>query len=219
MKKLAIILALLICAGAVQAGVVYNIQNGDVPLDTEVTITDVIVTGVVGTNGFFAIEAPYGVQNGIYVYLADSGAAVGDVVTVTGTYSEYHDLSQVAGTSITITGTAALPAPIVLTVPVLMADPEPYESNIITLTGDMVVTGDAGFGEWDVLSDGVAFRYDNFWADLTGLAVDDCYGSATGILNYTYDAFKIAIFEGQLLTCEAVPTQATSFSQTKALYR
>lgn len=80
-------------------------------------------------------------SDGIFVY-APSGPAVaeGDVVSVTGEVSEYHGMTQISADQTETCGTAELPAPVALTLPVdSIEDFEQYEGMRVTLDQDVVV--------------------------------------------------------------------------------
>jgi predicted extracellular nuclease len=81
-----------------------------------VTISGV-VTGLKtagSTHGFFLRDATATQWAAIYVYVANAAPTVaqGDVVTATGTYTDFKGFDELAATSYTSTGTAAVPAPI-----------------------------------------------------------------------------------------------------------
>src|SRR5688572_11394045 len=100
---------------------IYDIQMGNVPEGTFVTITDVVVTSQVQTNdGGFTVQDPEsGPYSGIYIFVFEDvvgGLSVspGDVVTITGEYSEFFDFSQISlgdASDLVVTGSADVPAP------------------------------------------------------------------------------------------------------------
>ncbi len=86
------------------------------PEGSGVTVSGVVVTGIKSGSGLYVQDPTASVYGGIFIY--DSGSfssgtlAVGDVLTVSGVYSEYYGLAQISGPDITVTGSAAVPAPI-----------------------------------------------------------------------------------------------------------
>ena len=85
--------------------------------------SDVRVEGVIGTrtrsgSGLYVQDPDADMYGGIFIYdggTYSSGAVnVGDVITVSGVYSEYYGLSQIGGPEITVTGTGESVEPIVV---------------------------------------------------------------------------------------------------------
>jgi hypothetical protein len=127
MKHIRCLLAFagILALGAGSAGAVLttipDIQQGMHDEGTEVTVENVVVTAS-GFWGFFIQEqndGPYanGMYTGILVHTAAAHVGDikrGDVVTVTGSYEEYYDLSEIDMSEIgsyEITGTAEVPEP------------------------------------------------------------------------------------------------------------
>jgi predicted extracellular nuclease len=79
-------------------------------------VAGVVVTGIKDGAGFYVQDPDALIYGGIFVY--DSGShssgtvAAGDVITVSGVYSEYYGLSQIGSPEIEITGTSELPTPV-----------------------------------------------------------------------------------------------------------
>jgi len=169
------------------------------PEDTAVTINDVVVTAV-GPSGFHVQDPAESTYGGIYVYTSSSGAggvSEGDLVTVTGTYVEYYDLSEITGPTVTVTGTATVPDPVVL-------DPcdigtggslaEAYESMLVRVE-DVSVTDEnpdasAGddYGEMEVdsclrIDDGILDGYDR--------TLGTTYSFIQGPLHYAFSNSKV----------------------------
>lgn len=91
-------------AGAAQAVVttIYDVQLGTYPVNTEVTVENVVVTAS-GFYGFFVQELdlhPFyqRMYSGIYVFTHGSHLGLvqrGDLVNVTGAYAEYNNFSEI----------------------------------------------------------------------------------------------------------------------------
>jgi len=87
---------------------------------TKVTVEKVVVTAskTAGTNHAFVVQDPTATSwAGIYVFVGTAApAAVGDEVSVTGTFDSFNGLEQinatVAGASVSKTGTATVPSPL-----------------------------------------------------------------------------------------------------------
>jgi hypothetical protein len=229
MKKIALACFIALIAAGAQAGVIEDIQTGMAEIGTLQTPCDVVITAV-GPSGIWVAEAPYGANNGIWVYMgsdATDGLMAGDIVCICGEYKEYYDLSEIdivsAGLygSVVKTGTMAVPMPSYVTAADLMADPEPWESCVITIVDGMEVTNeDLGFGEWEATAlDGTPIRFDDVFYE-GEILLGQCFNNATGVYTYSFSNFKLLPFaDGMALTDCMVDTEGKSLSSLKALYR
>jgi hypothetical protein len=226
MKRIAIVLVMLLLAVGAQAQTVHDMRTDLVPAGTPVQVQNLIVTGFYA-NGVFASAAPFGTYDSIWIYIG-SGApvfpAAGDVIGVQGVFAIYNGLYEidVTGGLWIPQGTAALPAPLVVPAAVL-ADPAtaaPYMCSLINIPDTLYFTGSAGFGEWFAeTGDGTQVMFDNFWYPMPPIEeVGTCFEGATGCLNYSYGAFKLAAFADGLPGCP-VGTVETSFGSVKSLFR
>ncbi len=193
---------------------IYEIQEGDVA-EGPVTVEDVVVTsGLVEPysscewTGFWAQEAGGGAYSGIMIALlvADFGGfdvAVGDIVTITGTYSEFYDLSEITVGSpddIVVTGTGPAPAPTDFDDPCAI-DYEAYEGVLINLQasmGPIEVTAEIDeYGEFQVNSclqvDDIFFENESCGTsnETPDPAMGTYLTALTGVLNYTYGEYKL----------------------------
>ena len=193
---------------------IYEIQEGDVP-EGPVTVENVVVTsGLVEPysscewSGFWAQESAGGAYSGIMIafLVADFGSfdvAVGDTVNITGTYSEFYDLSEItvaAPEDIEVTGSGPAPAPTDFDDPCAI-DYEAYEGVLINLQasmGPIEVTAEIDeYGEFQVNSclqvDDVFFENDSCGTDIE--TPDPPMGTyltaLTGVMNYTYSVYKL----------------------------
>ena len=176
-------------------------------------------------------EAPYGAYDGIWVYMGSSTPITlvpGDVVCICGEYKEYFDLSEIdivsAGLygSVLKTGSMAVPAPSYVTAAELEADPEPWESCVITITDGMTVADTSlGYGEWMALAWTAPPCISMISSTMTPPSTRViCYNNATGVYTYSYSQFKLEPFaDGIELTDCAVDTEDATLSALKALYR
>lgn len=233
MKRISIVLAVLLMAGIAQAGPIYDMEVGGLYVEGDyVDVVCATVTAV--TNYGCAIaEAPFGMGNSTWVYLGSGHTvAVGDIVTVHAPYYEYYELTELdvghymdpAGTAtIEVVGTCTvMPDPIYITAAEIMAAPEHYESCMVWLTDGFHVTELLTYGEWVAVSDtdGTAIRFDDYWFDETGLAVNNCANWAVGMWTFAYGAFKIhPTIDGFPAVDCAVATDVTTLDSVKALYR
>lgn len=186
-------------AGACTA-TISDIRQGEYAEGAPVQIEGVVVTAVRAEAGFFVQDPAGGPYTGLYVY--DFGAnavAVGDVVTVDGTYLEYYDLTELEDVTVTVTGSAALPEAITTTACDLMADPEPYESMRVHLSSGTVSdeNADAADGETEpdydeFVIDG-CLRIDDFLDEsIDQPALGTTYSSIDGVFLFSYENYKLA---------------------------
>lgn len=152
----------------------------------EVTVTGV-VTAVGGSSAF--IQDGTGPWSGITLYGATGTFAIGDLVEVTGTVSEYYNLTQISsGVVTTVSSGNALPAAEVLST--VEISQEQWESVLVRAEWVDVVDPDLGYGEWSFDDgSGAALSDDKFYG-FTGLAGDKL-SYVQGPLDYAYGAFKV----------------------------
>ncbi len=164
-----------------------------------VAVDGVVVTAVREGQGFAVQDATLAEYGGLYVYdFGDNVVAVGDVVRVSGTYDEYYGLTELTSPTVTVTGTAAVPAP-------LEVDPcdigtggslaERYESMLVVVR-DVTVTTENADGpdeDYDEFVVGGCLRVDDFFYEpLDQPLLDTSYTSLTGVLTYGFDNAKLA---------------------------
>ena len=190
---------------------IYDIQGGSVLAGSFAEVEGVIVTGVaINTSGegygLFAQEPGGGQESGIWVY-TDTGAeafAVGDVVDVSGWIEEYDGLSlwsdsvteinvgdHPSDSSVVPSGPAVGDPAAVVVSPGLLSTPvsaEAYEGVLVQIASVAVVDPDLGFGEWSV-TDGV--RIDDKLFDFGPVAPGDTFTNIVGVLDYTFDDYKL----------------------------
>jgi predicted extracellular nuclease len=187
--------------GGTEEVTINEIQEGDVAEDATVQVTGVIVTSPLSFDGtgFFVEEPEGGEYSGIYVYNFNGATdpatvAVGDVVTVVGTYYEYYENSEIeisASTDVTVTSSgAAVPDPIAIadaaTIGTNGADAEKYEGVLVSVSDVTVSTAVDTYGQILVDSDSLMIG-SIFLESFLEPTVGDVYSSVTGPLYYTYD--------------------------------
>ena len=163
---------------------------------SSVTLEGLVVTGINPDQGFFVQDQVLPEYAGIYVYAPGEAApALGDVVTLIGTYTEYYGMSELTGPTVTVTGTAALPeARLVSPCDIGTAGPlaEPLE-GMLAQVEDVSVTDDApDKKDYDEFVVGNCLRIDDFlYEDLDQSAEGTAYYLITGIVGYTFDNNKL----------------------------
>ncbi len=162
-----------------------------------VNLTGLVVTGIREGVGAFLQDPDLSEYGGIFAYAgSDPGVAVGDLVDVTGIYSEYYELSELSDPVFSVTGTHALPDPIA-------ADPcdvgtdgklgERYESMLVVVNDVSVTDSNPDdpddYGEFEV---GGCLRIDDSIYDYGDQpAVGTAYSSLSGVLTYSYSNRKL----------------------------
>jgi predicted extracellular nuclease len=169
---------------------------------TLVTITG-HVTAVrpdMGTARGFTMQDGTTAFSGITIFTAGTaaGVAVGNEVTVTGTYEEYFGLSELTMPTISVVnnGTTLPYAPIDLA-PATLATPatgEAYESMLVRVSTVDILTQNADapqdFDEFVVT--GNLRINDSYYPAIDNLcAVGSSFGSITGVMNYSFNNAKL----------------------------
>lgn len=130
--------------------------TGTSPLAGQVVTTQGVITADHRTGGYAGVviqtqgsggdtDATPGASDGLFVYLNGKTAPgeIGDVVSVTGTVSEYFGQTQLtpaaAGDVTVVTADAGVPAPAPLASTVVGGDREAFESMLVLPTGDYAV--------------------------------------------------------------------------------
>jgi cytosine/adenosine deaminase-related metal-dependent hydrolase len=158
--------------------------SGDSPLAGQTVTTAGIVTSV--TVDGFTMADSIGAWHAVFVYTIAAGPAVGDSVQVTGTVQEYYGMTELI--DVTDFQHLSLGTPIdpfVVTAP--NANSEAYESVLLRIN-EVTVTSLETYGEWVV--DG-ALTCDDVNDYVYFPRVGDDLGSVTGVLFYSYGAFKL----------------------------
>ncbi len=182
-----------------------------------VTLEDVIVTSPIDSSGnFFVQDAGGGEWSGMYIYTYDDvelDLSVGDVVTIDGSATEYYDLTEVALSSADdLTASGETSEPVVLDLAEAPDDWEPYESVLVRLSDVTVTSSPDTYNEvetdWGI-------NVDDLIAD-HGLEAGATCASLTGLVTYTYGAWKILPRTADDLDCtpgEAVTATVAEVQQ------
>ncbi len=183
---------------------IYEIQQGEVPVDTIATVSGAVCTAV-ANNGFFMQDPAGGEWSGIWVFTGMGARlpAPGDVLTVTGTYEEFFGLSEinVAAGTITVTdspGGGNVPEP----EPIGLADiGESWESVFLQISDpsirvaelhpmpavhDFRVESSDGSTAW--VDDRI---YDAQAGDFADFGIDATFTMIQGPLDYSFDEFRL----------------------------
>jgi predicted extracellular nuclease len=154
-----------------------------------VALEGVVITTETTPDGelFFVQDQGGGENSGLVVYVGESSydAVVGAVVDIQGPLSIYYDLTEISPTQITDTGTTATPTPDVLAAS--PSDWEVYEGALITLQDVQITTDADNYGEVET---NYGINIDDLFHD-AGLDEGDDYTSVTGVVTYSYEAYKL----------------------------
>lgn len=226
-----IVMTLLVCllAGAAQAGPIYDVQTGGYTEGDWVLATGIVTADPY--NGVCLAESPYTAYCGVWVYLGSGhGFVPGDVLEVYGVYEEYYDLTEInvgghtgSGAYATLVGSDTVPPPNYMTAATWVADGEPWEGCLVTVTDALIVSEDVDNDEWKCVSyeDGVSevWFYGTFFYPQHPFLVGDCFNNATGFGTYHYGNYKLTAFVDGLPDCLPIGTTKSTFGGVKALYR
>jgi hypothetical protein len=179
------------------------------PVGTNVRIENVIVTAV-RDRGFWVQDASGSPYSGIAIFLLNPELTIGDVqvgsvVNVEGEFTEFRadeeddlTLSELLvrnEAQITVTGTAALPEPIVRTVGELRdaETAEPLESMLVRIE-DVTIDSERGFGEWGFVG---GYRLEDLIYDFNAEGNDPVvedgafFNAIVGVHTYSFNRYKI----------------------------
>lgn len=171
---------------------VADLQQGNVAEDSVVTLTGVIVTSPITQDGegFYIQDAGGGAWSGIYVFLQGTFDGlfleVGDKLTISGTYTEFYDFSELTITGmddIDVTGEAD-----VTTVAMDdMTDMEQWEGVLVSLADQTFEACPNTYGE-TTLASGLKVN-DQFFAYESdpGATVTELIG----LVEYSFEEFKL----------------------------
>ncbi len=181
-------------------------EAGPSPYADQVVKTTGIVTAL-KSNAYWIQDAG-GPWNGLYVYDSNT-PAVGDEVTITGTVTEYFDLTEMKDiTEFTVNSAGnTLPAAEIVTTGDFPH--EKYESVLVKVENAECTDPDLGYGEWELDDGSGPAVVDDL---LFGYAPDSAWTyNVTGVSYYSYGAFKLEPRDGndiEKLTGPIVPVDS-----------
>lgn len=142
-------------------------------------------------SGYFIEDPSGGAWSGLWVHDAANSPHLGDRVRLTGTVTEYFNLTELD--SITafeiLSSNNALPAPKFL--PTGDIAQEPWEGVLVRVAAVTVIEDDLGYGEWSVSDGSGEVRVDDKGTYTYVPANGDHLTSVTGPVDYAYSTFKI----------------------------
>ena len=169
-----------------------DLQQGNVAAETLVTLTEVVVTSPLTQegDGFFVQDKGGGAWSGMYVFLQGSFEGlylnVGDVLTVTGTYTEYYDFSELTVTGlddITVTGESD----VTVTPYVDGGDMEQWESVLVSVADQTFTACPNSYGE-TALSGGLVVNDLLYPYEADRNATVD---ELVGLVEYSFEEWKL----------------------------
>jgi predicted extracellular nuclease len=191
--------------GPAQTVTIFDIQQGMVAEGSIVTLQDVVISSPVNVEegGVFVQDQAGGEFSGIYLFMYTEivdglPLAPGDVVTLTGEYTEFYEMSEVTVKSlgeIEVVGNVAPPAPaVVAAADIATGGPlaENYEGVLVSVEGVTVDAPVNQYGEFTV--DGGLVIDDYFLLDAENKPEPNpgaVYDVITGPLFYGFEQFRV----------------------------
>ena len=170
-----------------------NYDDGDMLTVDNAIVTSPLVPG--DYPAFFIQSAEGGAYSGLYVFMYDEVSevyepTVGDVISITGEYTEFYGNSQLKVTlpgDISVTGSGG--EVIITDITEEPDDWEPYESVMIRIT-DAEISDASKLYEWGAVQLGIGCWMDNVFTDYEA---ETCasYASITGPLTYSFEKYSI----------------------------
>ncbi len=224
MKLFMIVGLLAVMAVSAMAGTIYDIRTGLLRIGDVVEIEDVVVTAV-QSNSFCVTELPAGPYTSIWVYQGTTPSVdMGDRVTLKGHYRDVFGRSEInlrwpVDAGAIVTGIGAVPD-IQLTTTEIMADPEAWESALITITDGMIVHEILSRGQWRSTSVETSLDviFDDYFFDFATVDLGDCYNNAFGLYTWHDGAYVFKVLSVALTDC-TIANENVSFGEMKAIYR
>ncbi len=179
-------------SGDMEETSIYDIQftedaSGDSPLVGQTVTTSGIVTAIL-YNGYY-LQDGQGAWNGIFVYNDPDVPTIGEALTLTGSISEYNNLTELSSISMhESTGTGEITPQVVSTAD---ANNEMYEGvlcQVIDATCTNANTQD-NFGEWTVNDGSGDFQIDDGIYEY--LPVENTHYDVTGPITFNFGAYKM----------------------------
>ena len=176
---------------------IYQIQGqGAVsPYNNQVVTTSGVVTGNYGD--FYFLQHGAGQWNGLYVYDGGRNPQVGDSIVLTGTITEYYELTELKSiTAYTLVErNKTLPLPALVTTATIAsgsATAEAYEGVLVTVQNATCTSESIGYGMWTVDDGSGECVVHNSFIYEYAPELNAMY-NITGPLNYDFSEFKIEI--------------------------
>lgn len=187
---------------------IVGIQNGTVPVATNVILNDVIVTAIdrdaVNPRVWVSDAAQSALNNGIVLASPTMAAgaltdvSIGSTLRIAGTVEESSSLTQLSNAVIVRTMTSAVnPLPLVVTIATVNATPEPYESVFVSLDDAEVTSlnpdAPSDFGDYVVTSGANSIRIDESIFDTRpGKTIDACITTLNGVIGFASGSFHLS---------------------------
>jgi len=175
--------------GDVETSTIAEIRQGD-PQDGDfVALEDVVVTTPITPDGemFFVQDVGGGPYSGLTVYVGTDSFPAEPAMSldITGTLTDYYGMLELQPVEIVDTGASGpLTATTLDEAP---ADWEVYEGALLTLTDVQITSDPDNYGEVET---NYGITVNDLFYD-AGLGDGDVYSAITGVIEYSYDAYKL----------------------------
>ncbi len=171
-----------------------SLQDGTVPAGTSVTIEGIVTAEPYAFYPeddlhYYFIQDDFSAQSGIKVYDPGRPLAEGDEIRMTGTVTEYYDMTEIIDvTEIEVLSSGNTMDPLVIT---LGGDMEMYEGCLVELQDVSVSEAANDYGEW-IVTDGTNTQVvddaaDYFYTPVVG----EVLSSVVGVIDYSYGIYKL----------------------------
>jgi len=171
-----------------------SLQDGTVPAGTSVTIEGIVTAEPYAFYPeddlhYYFIQDDFSAQSGIKVYDPGRPLAEGDEIRMTGTVTEYYDMTEIIDvTEIEVLSSGNTMDPLVIT---LGGDMEMYEGCLVELQDVSVSEAANDYGEW-LVTDGTNTQVvddaaDYFYTPVVG----EVLSSVVGVIDYSYGIYKL----------------------------
>jgi hypothetical protein len=178
-------------------GTIVEVQDGTIPANSLVKLTDVVVTAVdmvgsVRAHIYIADSGTAAQHNGVYLYRGsnptelDASIVVGATIDVVARIDEYLGLTELKDATLTFKpGSPATLTPLVVPYATLADETngEPYEGVLVTVEDVQVQNEDAGFGKFTVGDSTTQLIVDDTIYQHTASA-GECFSSITGVMDW-----------------------------------
>ncbi|OQY40103.1 MAG: hypothetical protein B6226_00525 [Candidatus Cloacimonetes bacterium 4572_65] len=195
------------------------------PLDgQEVTITGIVsATGVDGGDKFFMTDPAGGAWNGIYVFDWSILPALGDMVEVTGTITEYYGLTEITYCSGTIISSGnAIPAASIVTTGQMSdgVSAESYEGCLVKVMNATCETAADDYGKFAVNDNTGTCHVNDLFDVYPEPEVGEQFAYIMGMGSYDYGDYTIEPRTlADVVSGTPVSNSKKSWGKIKSIYK
>lgn len=232
-----LLVILLVLTVAMSATTIYDVQyttdagpDGTYPsplAGQEVTVQGVVTGNRANTTGeigkFFISQPEGGAWKGVYIFHWTTPVQVGDLVSVTGTVTEYFGFTEITYCAVTVISSGnPVPNPTIVTTGQMSGGmtAESYEGCLVKVMNVSVTQAADNYGQWAVNDNtGVCFIDDLFYVHPEP-TVGQVYSAVIGNMNYNFDKYTINPRTlADVQTGTSVNNSKKSWGKIKSIYK